>query len=105
MDQIKIGKLIRSLRQKQNLTQLALAEKMNVSDKTISKWESGCGVPDISLITLLPDALGADMKVLLNGNMEENDMSNGDMKKMKFYLCTRNTLLVLYTAWIVLQYV
>ena len=87
MDQIKTGKLIRFLRLKQNLTQLALAEKINVSDKAISKWERGCGVPDISLLPLLADALGVDVKVLLKGTLEGNDMSNGNLRKMKFYIC------------------
>lgn len=87
MDQIKTGKLIRFLRQKQNLTQLALAEKINVSDKTISKWERGCGAPDISLLPLLSEALSVDMESLLKGTLEENDMSNGNMKKLKFYIC------------------
>lgn len=87
MDQIKTGNLIRFLRQKQNLTQLALAEKINVSDKTISKWERGCGAPDISLLPLLSDALDVDMEALLKGTLEENDMSNGNMKKLRFYIC------------------
>jgi len=87
MNQIKTGKLIRFLRQKQNLTQLALAEKMNVCDKTISKWERGCGAPDISLLPLLSDALGVETEALLKGTLEENDMSNGNMKKIKFYIC------------------
>ena len=48
MDQVKTGKLIRSLRQQKSLTQLALAEMLGVSDKAVSKWERGCGAPDIS---------------------------------------------------------
>jgi len=71
MDQIKTGKLIRVLRQKQNLTQLALAEKIHVSDKTISKWERGCGAPDIALLPLLSGALSVDMEALLKGTLEE----------------------------------
>lgn len=87
MDQIKTGKLIRFLRQKQNLTQLALAEKIHVSDKTISKWERGCGAPDIALLPLLSDALSVDMEALMKGTLEENDISNGNMKKLRFYIC------------------
>lgn len=97
MDQIKTGKLIRFLRQKQNLTQLALAEKINVSDKTISKWERGCGAPDISLLPLLSEALSVDMESLLKGTLEENDMSNGNMKKLKFYICPECGNLVITT--------
>ena len=67
MDQVKTGKLIRSLRLKHHLTQLALAEMLGVSDKAVSKWERGCGAPDISLLPLLSQALGADTEVLLRG--------------------------------------
>ena len=50
MDPIKTGAVIRSQRQKNGMTQLELAEKLCVSDKTVSKWECGSGVPDISLL-------------------------------------------------------
>ena len=50
MDQIKTGSLIRALRQKQGLTQRGLAERIGVSDKAVSKWERGCGAPDIALL-------------------------------------------------------
>lgn len=65
MDQAKTGNLIRSLRQKQHMTQLELAEKINVSDKAVSKWERGCGAPDISLLPALAAALGVEPGVLL----------------------------------------
>ena len=87
MNQIKTGKLIRSMRKKQNMTQLALAEMLGVSDKAVSKWERGCGVPDISLLPLLSQALGVDTEVLLRGELEENAMSSGNLNKLKFYLC------------------
>jgi len=87
MDQIKTGKLIRSLRQRQHLTQLQLAEKLGVSDKAVSKWERGCGAPDLSLLPALADALQADMKALLTGTLGENDAGNGDMEKMRFHVC------------------
>lgn len=88
MDQVQTGRLIRALRQRQNMTQLMLAQKPNVSDKAVSKWERGCGAPDISLLARLADALGVDMEALLKGNLEENAMTNGNMKKMKFYVCS-----------------
>ena len=86
MDQIKTGKIIRSIRLKKKLTQLELAEMIGVSDKAVSKWERGCGAPDISLLPLLSEALQIDTEALLRGDTEENDMNNGNMKKMKFYL-------------------
>ncbi len=87
MDQIKTGKLIRLLRRKQGITQLELAEKIGVSDKAVSKWERGCGAPDISILPRLSTALGIDTEALLKGDLEENDMSNGNMKRMKFFVC------------------
>lgn len=87
MDQIKTGKIIRSIRLKKKLTQLELAEMIGVSDKAVSKWERGCGAPDISLLPLLSEALQIDTEALLRGDTEENDMNNGNMKKMKFYIC------------------
>lgn len=87
MDQVKTGRLIRTMRTKLGLTQLALAEQLGVSDKAVSKWERGGGAPDISLLPLLSQALGVDTEALLRGDLEENDMTNGNMKKMRFYRC------------------
>ncbi len=87
MDQAKTGNLIRSLRQKQHMTQLELAEKINVSDKAVSKWERGCGAPDISLLPALAAALGVEPGVLLQGDLDANRRSNGNMKKIRVYVC------------------
>ena len=87
MDQAKTGNLIRSLRQKQHMTQLELAEKINVSDKAVSKWERGCGAPDISLLPALAAALGVEPGVFLQGDLDANRRSNGNMKKIRVYVC------------------
>lgn len=87
MDQTRMGGLIRRMRRKMGLTQLALANRLGVSDKAVSKWERGCGAPDISLLPLLSDALQVDMASLLRGDLEENDMTNGNMKKIRCYFC------------------
>lgn len=57
MDQMKTGMLIRMLRQRRQMTQLQLAERIGVSDKAVSKWERGRGAPDISLLPALSEAL------------------------------------------------
>ncbi len=57
MDQIKTGKFILALRKEKNLTQLQLADILGISDKTISKWERGAGLPDVSLMVPLCEAL------------------------------------------------
>lgn len=61
------GKIIKELREKQNLTQLELASIIGVSDKTISKWETGKGLPDIALIEPLSKALKVFVIELMNG--------------------------------------
>ncbi len=87
MDQVKTGKLIRELRIKRGLTQNQLGELINVSGKTVSKWECGCGCPDISLLESLSKETGAELKSLLSGEMHENSINGGNMKKNKFYVC------------------
>ena len=63
------------------MTQLALAEQIGVSDKAVSKWERGCGVPDISLLPTLSKVLQVSTKALLRGDLEENEKSSGNLKK------------------------
>lgn len=87
MDQIRTGALIRLLRETQNLTQLRLAEQIGVSDKAVSKWERGRGAPDLSLLPRLAEALHVDTDALLRGDLEENTMTNGNLNKVKFYVC------------------
>ena len=87
MDQIRTGEIIRMMRLQKKMTQSALAEKIGVSDKAVSKWERGCGAPDVSILPVLAAELGIDMENLINGEMEENELINGNMKKLKFYVC------------------
>ena len=67
MNQIKIKKFIAQCRKNKNLTQMQLAEKLNISDRAISKWESGKGMPDSSIMLLLCNTLGITVNELLNG--------------------------------------
>jgi transcriptional regulator with XRE-family HTH domain len=87
MDQIKTGELIRSLRMKNKLTQKQLAEQINVSDKAVSKWETGKGCPDISLLTELAAVFQMDLQTILNGEIDQKESETGNMKKLKFYVC------------------
>jgi transcriptional regulator with XRE-family HTH domain len=87
MDNTKIGRLICTLRKEKNMTQLQLANLMNISDKTVSKWERGMGCPDISLLTELTEIFGVNLEELLSGELETNDITGGNMKKLKFYIC------------------
>lgn len=89
MDQQKIGGLIRRLRTEMSLTQKQLAERINVSDKAVSKWERGCGCPDVSLLQALADTFGTDVSVLLSGELNEKTGKEGNMKKLRFYVCPK----------------
>ncbi|MDO5479957.1 MAG: helix-turn-helix domain-containing protein [Clostridia bacterium] len=81
------GKTIKELREKCNLTQKELADKINLSDKTISKWETGRGLPDIGIIEDLAKALGVSIAELLTGDYKKNDNQSANMRKMNIYIC------------------
>ena len=87
MDSSKIGKLILRLRKEKNMTQKELADRLHLSDKTISKWERGQGCPDISLLEALAQVMGVNVEHLLQGELDPNDMDGGNMKRIKFYVC------------------
>ena len=79
MNQIKIGKFIAECRKKANLTQMQLAEKLNITDRAVSKWETGKTMPDTSIMLELCDILGINVNELLSGeriNMENNNEKN-----------------------------
>lgn len=81
------GKTIRELRERRGITQRELAERIHVSDKTVSKWETGKGLPDIAIIGELAGALGVSVTELFTGDLRENENRAGNMKKMNFYVC------------------
>ena len=87
MDQYVTGEAIRTLREKAGYTQVQLAEKICVSDKTVSKWETGKGYPDISLLEPLAEALKVSITELLSGNLITNNNVSANMLRSKFYVC------------------
>lgn len=87
MDCSKVGKLIFNLRKEKNMTQKELADAMNLSDRTISKWERGMGCPDVSLLHELSNILGVNIEKILSGDLDPNDKDGGNMKRVKFYVC------------------
>ena len=87
MDNVKIGNLINKLRKEKGMTQLQLAERLHISDKTVSKWERGQGCPDVSLLTDLSRVFGVDLEKLLSGQLDTNEETGGNMKKLNFYVC------------------
>ena len=84
MDQIKIGKFISECRKKQKLTQAELAEKLNITDRAVSKWETGRSLPDASIMLELCDILNVNVNDLLNG--EVIDMNKYDETKEQVLL-------------------
>ena len=98
MDCAKVGGLIRALRLEKGMTQRALAEKLNLSDKTISKWERGLGCPDVSLLGALSQILGVDTARMLEGCLAPNETSGGNMKKTKYFVCPECASITLCTG-------
>lgn len=81
------GTTIRQLRETRNMTQSELADRIGVSSKTISKWENGRGLPDISLLQPLAQTLGISVIELMNGEQIRNQNVSANMLRMKFYVC------------------
>ena len=84
MDQLKIGKFIAECRKQKKLTQMQLAEKLNITDKAISKWERGLAMPDTSIMLELCDILGVTVNDLLSG--EKIEMENKEQKNNQLLL-------------------
>ena len=87
MDLTKSGKLFYDLRKAKGMTQKEVAERLGVLPKTVSKWETGKGFPDVSVISSLAEVLGVSEKVLLSGTLVKNRFASGNMKRTKFYVC------------------
>ena len=81
------GETIKRLREKKKLTQKELAEKLMVSDKTVSKWETNKGLPDLCILSELANALSVSVPELLTGDVAENRNISANMKRSKFYVC------------------
>ncbi len=87
MDKYVTGAVIRKLRENKKMTQEELAEKVFVSSKAVSKWETGQGFPDVSLIEPLAKALGISVIELLSGEDIRNINRASNMNRCKFYVC------------------
>lgn len=87
MDNYVTGAMIRKLREDKKMTQEELAKSIHVSGKAVSKWETGQGFPDISLIEPLAKALRVSVIELLSGTCIRNGNPSSDIRKSKFYVC------------------
>lgn len=81
------GPTIRALREKRGFTQKELAEKLSVSDKAISKWETGRGLPDVTLLEPLARTLGVSVAELLSGECVVNRNRSANLLRSSFYVC------------------
>ena len=81
------GNTIRQLREQRHMIQAELAEKIGVSSKTVSKWETAKGLPDISLLQPLAQALGISVIELMNGEQITNRNVSANLLRCKFYVC------------------
>ena len=87
MNQYVTGAVIRTLREKNKMTQLQLAEKLGVTDKTVSKWENARGLPDITLLGPIAEAFSISVTELISGNAIHNANVSANMLRSKFYVC------------------
>ena len=81
------GATIKQLRESRNMTQAELAHRIGVSSKTVSKWETAKGLPDISLLQPLAQALGISVIELMNGEHIINKNLSANMLRSKFFVC------------------
>ncbi|MBQ4452128.1 MAG: helix-turn-helix domain-containing protein [Clostridia bacterium] len=87
MDRYVTGSVIRKMRESRKMTQEELANRICVSPKAVSKWETGRGFPDVSLLEPLAGALGISVIELLSGEDVRNLNTSGNMAKVQFYIC------------------
>ena len=87
MDRYVTAAVIRTLREGKKLTQEELAEKIHVSGKAVSKWETGQGFPDISLLEPLAQALDISVIELMSGECVQNKNRSANMTRSRFYVC------------------
>lgn len=87
MDTYITGTTIKALREKSGMTQAQLADKLGVSSKAVSKWETAKGLPDITLIEPIAKALGVSVLELISGNAVMNRNTASNILRSKFYVC------------------
>ena len=87
MDNYITGATIKKLREAKGITQAQLADKIGVSSKAVSKWETAKGLPDITLMEPLCSALGVSVMELMSGDTITNNNTSSNILRSKFYVC------------------
>ena len=117
MNQIKIGSFLKELRKEKGMTQVQLAEQLNISNRSVSRWETGSSLPDLSMLIILAEYYDVDIREIIDGkrkseNMDEevketlekvasyNEMLNlKSMRKGLLTMCVVYIVLVIISAW------
>ncbi len=94
MDQKKVGLFLKALRKEKNITQEALAETLNVSGRTVSRWETGNNMPDISLLVELAEFYQVSIPEIINGERKSETMDQARDTAVKMAEYSKNTLMV-----------
>ena len=105
MNQIKIGEFISSQRKKKNLTQESLAAKLGITDRAVSEWEQGKGLPDASLMLDLCEILGITVNELLNGekiSMENNNQKNEQLLLEMAKELEKKNKTIWHSMWVIM---
>ena len=76
MDLVKIGAFLKELRKEKNITQEELADKMGVSRRTVSRWETGTNMPDMDILIDISDFYDVDLREILDGERKDIKMDN-----------------------------
>ena len=94
MDQKKVGLFLKALRKEKNITQEALAETLNLSGRTVSRWETGNNMPDISLLVELAEFYQVSIPEIINGERKSETMDQARDTAVKMAEYSKNTLMV-----------
>ena len=98
MDLSKNGKLLCDLRKTKGMTQKQVADRLGVLPKTVSKWETGHGFPDVSTVSALADILGVSERTVLSGNIELNTEETGNVKNKRRISSRKSALKYTHTS-------
>ena len=83
MDQKRIGGFLKGLRKEKGITQEQMAEKLNISGRTVSRWETGNNMPDISLLAEIADLFGVTIPKIINGERKSENMNEGEKETLR----------------------
>ena len=100
MDYNRTGDFLKSLRKAKGLTQQAVADELYVNSKTISKWENGDSIPDLSIIEIVADFYGVTVDEILKGrrinNKDEDEINTKNNKDEKYYFYSFSILIPMF---------